>query len=422
MTPDVGALPPRRGIPGRRIHGLHPQQGVHSMGIDSRRFITLGVVLASGGLATAQQFGSDPALQNQGPLPFARQPSLIVPEQPRIALDTEGNAFVMPVQHVWKPLCNTALGAVTVADLANMDRTHKEAFADPDQVIVIDNSRELNGFNIVYVIGANVPAAALPAFTAAEAYIESQFSDPITITVTVSFAALGPGILGGTSSSYGSVTYAGSRAGLINNDANDTIQDFLPNTTTVPVRYSTGTTTNETRVFWTIANYNATAGSVAGNAASMQYSTNFTWDYDPSNGVAANAYSFRDVIIHETGHAMGFTSGVDFRVNDIEVLDLFRFRRTDSTAASDFNPDTTAEFTARPRWAVFNNPNDDVNSDLISAEYRMSDGSPQQASHFRDQTPAIGIMDPTLGFGQTFFPDYFRAPDLAMFDAIGYDR
>jgi hypothetical protein len=34
------------------------------MGIESRRFITLGVVLASGGLATAQQFGSDPALQN----------------------------------------------------------------------------------------------------------------------------------------------------------------------------------------------------------------------------------------------------------------------------------------------------------------------------------------------------------------------
>jgi hypothetical protein len=78
------------------------------MGIESRRFITLGVVLASGGLATAQQFGSDPALQNQGPLPFARQPSLIVPEQPRIALDKDGNAFVMPVQHVWKPLCNTA--------------------------------------------------------------------------------------------------------------------------------------------------------------------------------------------------------------------------------------------------------------------------------------------------------------------------
>lgn len=392
------------------------------MGISSRRVLAVGLVMAVGGTAGAQQFAADPALQDQGALPFARQPSLLVHEQPRVAFDLEGQPFLMPVHRVWKPACNTPLGAMTAADLARMDRTHQDAFADPDKVIVIDNTQELNGFNVVYVIGANVPTAALASFTAAEAYIESQFSDPITITVSVSFAALGPGILGGTSSSYGYVSYAGSRTGLVNNDSNDTIQDFLPNTTTVPVRYSTGSTTNEDRVFWTIANYNATAGSVAGNAASMQYSTNFTWDYDPSNGVASNAYSFRDVIIHETGHAMGFTSGVDFRVNDIEVLDLFRFRRTDGNTSSDFNPDTTAEFTARPRWAVFNNPNDDVNSDLISVEYRMSDGSPQQASHFRDQTPAIGIMDPTLGFGQTFFPNYFRASDLTMFDAIGYDR
>lgn len=392
------------------------------MGISSRRVLAVGLVLAACGTAGAQQLAADPALQDHGAFPFARQPSLLVHEQPRMAFDLNGQAFLMPVHRVWKPVCNTPLGAMTAADLARMDRTHQEAFADPDKVIVIDNTQELNGFNVVYVIGANVPTAALASFTAAEAYIESQFSDPITITVSVSFAALGPGVLGGTSSSYGFVSYAGSRAGLVNNDANDTIQDFLPNTTSVPVRYSTGSTTNEDRVFWTIANYNATAGSVAGNAASMQYSTNFTWDYDPSNGVATNAYSFRDVIIHETGHAMGFTSGVDFRVNDIEVLDLFRFRRTDGNTSSDFNPDTTAEFTARPRWAVFNNPNDDVNSDLISVEYRMSDGSPQQASHFRDQTPAIGIMDPTLGFGQTFFPNYFRASDLTMFDAIGYDR
>jgi hypothetical protein len=154
----------------------------------------------------------------------------------------------------------------------------------------------------------------------------------------------------------------------------------------------------------------------------MQFSTSFAWDYNPSNGVPANAFSFQDVIIHETCHALGFTSGVDFRNSDIEALDLLRFRRTDGTASADFNPDTTAEFTIRPRWAVFNNPNDDVNSDIISGEFPMSDGSPNQASHFRDQTPPIGIMDPTLGYGQTFYPEFFRTPDLVMLDAIGYDR
>lgn len=387
----------------------------------NHRYGVGAVALAAAAGSCVAQVGVDGV--EAGALVLKRHPHLVVEQAPVPAFDAQGNFFMMPTQRVWKPACGTPLGAMTSRDLSVMDAAHGAAFADPDGVIVIDTPREGAGINIVYVIGAGVPAAALPAFAAAEAYIENQFSDPITVTVNVSFAALGPGVLGGTSSTYGFVTYAGSRAGLVGGaDATDTIQAFLPNTTTVPVRYSTSSTTSEDRVFWTIANYNATAGVAAGTAANMQYSNTFPWDYDPSNGVSASAYSFQDVIIHETGHALGFTSGVDFRSRDIEVLDLFRFRRTDGSTSSDFNPDTTAEFTARPRWAVKNNPNDDVNSDIISVEYRMEDGSPQQASHFRDQTPPIGIMDPTLGYGQTFYPTFFLTSDLTMFDAIGYDR
>jgi hypothetical protein len=101
------------------------------------------------------------------------------------------------------------------------------------------------------------------------------------------------------------------------------------------------------------------------------------------------------------------------------VLDLFRFQRTDGS--SDNNPDTTAEFQVRPRRCSYNAPNDDHNSDLVSAEYRMSDGNPYQASHFREQTPNIGLMDPALAAGQTFWPAFYSTADLAMFDAIGYD-
>jgi hypothetical protein len=52
----------------------------------------------------------------------------------------------------------------------------------------------------------------------------------------------------------------------------------------------------------------------------------------------------------------------------------------------------------------------------------MSDGSPHQMSHFREQTANIGLMDPALAPGQTFYPAYFSTADLTMFDAIGYDR
>src|SRR6185503_12814390 len=134
----------------------------------------------------------------------------------------------------------------------------------------------------------------------------------------------------------------------------------------------------------------------------------------------AGAFSFQDVVIHEVGHAMGFDSGIDFRNKDMETMDLFRFQSTDGSG--DYNPDTLAEFTVRPRLMAFNSPNDAHNSDLISAEYRMSDGSPNQGSHFREQVPNIGLMDPSLAPGETWYPSFYSTADVAMFDVIGYDN
>jgi hypothetical protein len=332
-----------------------------------------------------------------------------------------GDLVAMETQQVWKPVCSN-FATMTAADLATMARTHEADFADESRVTVIDNLfGNRAGLNVVFVLGAGVPAAAIPAFTAAEAYLESQFTaDTMTVTIPVSFAALSPGVIGGTGSTYGSLTWADTRATLVGGmDASDTIQSSLP-TASLPVRYSTSSTTNENQCFWTFANFKANGGTVAGNDASMQYSTAFPFDYDPSNGVTANTISLQDVIIHETGHALGCTSGVDFRNRDLEVIDIFRFRRTDGS--SDFNPDTAAEFTARPRWCVRNNPNDDVNFDTIASEYALSDGSPWQASHFREQVPAIGIMDPAFSYGETFYPSFLRTSDITLFDAIGYNR
>lgn len=324
-------------------------------------------------------------------------------------------------QDVWKPVCSNR-AAMTVADLQNMAATHAAAMADPTKVIVVDSISPQAGLNLVYTLGGSVPAGAVAAFAAAEAYLESQFpNDTMTVSVTVSFAALPSGVIGGTSSASGYVDWANSRLALQSGaDASDTIQAFLPSGTTIPVRYKTNSTTNETRIFWTLANWKATGGTATGTDASMQYSTAFPFDYDPSNGVSANTISLQDVIIHETGHALGFGSGVDFRVNDIEAPDIFRFRNTDSTG--DFNPDTTAEFGVRPRWAVKNNPNNDVNFDNIATEIFFSDGSPWQASHWREQVPAIGIMDPAFNYAETFYPNFLRTTDLTGFDAIGYDK
>lgn len=340
-----------------------------------------------------------------------------------VALPT-GDIVDMPTQEVWKGVCSNRV-PLTTEQLQAMAAAHEADFADPSLVRVVDSNGgwgQRAGLDIVFVLGASVPAAAIPAFAAAEAYLQGQFpNDTMTVTIPISFAALPSGVIGGTSSSYGSLSWTNTRSTLVAGmDGTDTIQSSLPSGASIPVRYTTGSTTNESQCFWTFANFKANGGTVAGNDASMQYSTAFPFDFDPSNGVSAGTISLQDVIIHETGHALGFTSGVDFRVNDIEVLDVYRFRRTDG--ASDFNPDTTAEFTARPRWGVFNNPNDDVNFDIISVEYRMSDGSPYQCSHFREQVPNIGIMDPAFDFGETYYPNFFATSDVTVFDALGYNR
>ncbi|MBC7833653.1 MAG: hypothetical protein H7Y88_00950 [Phycisphaerales bacterium] len=373
-----------------------------------------GVSAQSTGTATAR-----PAADDRAP----RAPVYTAAEPAREAsvYDT-GEQIMLPCEKVWKAMCGSDLTQVSTEWLKQNAQKHEAEMA-AGNVTIVDSGLRGAGINIVFALGASVPAAALPAFSAAEAYIEAQFSDPITVTVSVNFASMSPGVLGSTGSTYGYVSYAGSRTGIVNNrDATDTIQPYLPSGSTLAVRYNgnTGTITSETRVFWTIANYNSTVGTAGGTAASMTYNTNFSWDWDPSNGVGGSSFSFQDVIIHEVGHSLGFTSGADFRFNDLETLDLFRFQSTDGTG--DYNPDTLAEFTSRPRLVDYNTPNDQHNSDLISVEYRMSDGTPYQASHFREQTPSIGIMDPALGYAQTFYPNFYRASDLAMFDAIGYDR
>ncbi len=359
-----------------------------------------------------------------------RSPVVVKPGalEDAVLIDT-GERVGITTSTRWGLVCGSDARRLTAADLERMAASHEVEFAGR---MFENGGAGSGGFTprvgpivINYQLGGSVPAAAVPAFTLAKTYLESKFRDAITVTVTVSFAALPSGVIGATGSNYvNNVTYTQSRNSLQNGwDSNDTIQAFLPTGSTVPVKYdgAGGAVTNETFVQWTRAAYKSTVGTPSGGAADaqMQYNNTFAFDFDPSNGVASNALSLVDTIIHETLHAMGFTSGADFNPEATNVLDLFRFQNSAN------NPATTAQFQTFARLVTFDGGSDDMVCDVIGGQWRMSDGNPWQASHFSfvggNPSASLGIMQPALWNGATYYPNYLKASDLAMMDAIGYD-
>jgi len=361
----------------------------------------------------------------------ANRVAVVIPDGLRRSTLHASGARVLTEWHtVWRPICGSkpAFGPAVEADLLRTALKFSEGLRGRADRAEHDGGEDSGGggiaggsFNIHFDLDGSVPAQAMPAIDAVEAAIEALFADPINITIEISFDDLSGGTLGVTSSPYTHISYSTSRDGL-QDDADDTdgLLQRLPSGSSVPVRYNGNnhSITLENRVFWSLANYKATIGAIGGDAGSIIFNDDITWDYDPSNGVVG--YSFQDVLAHEVGHALGFTSGADFRDKDLEVMDLFRFQKNDD--GHDYNPDSWAEFRVRPRLVSDGAPPGKHITDFIQHTFPMSDGTSHQPSHFDERLNPIGLMDPALSWGETHWPALFNSKDLRVLDAIGWDR
>jgi len=285
---------------------------------------------------------------------------------------------------------------------------------------------------------------ALAGFQAAASRWASVLEDPINVSLSIGFTALGPGIIGSTGAAGGTVSYSSYKSALTldRTSANDftavsslsvgpSFNLLLNRTSNSP--FGSGSATpyldndgdaNNRTIRINLANaralglYQPSGGLTDG---SITFSSAFAFDFDPSDGISPGMIDFVGVATHEIGHALGFVSGVDTldtrttppsdeTLTFVRPLDLFRY-----SAESRALGNGVIDWTADTRNKYFSIDGGDTSLALFSTGTVFGDG--RQASHWKDNL-GIGIMDPTAGRGERLS---ISALDLEALDVIGYN-
>lgn len=322
--------------------------------------------------------------------------------------------------------------------------------------------------------GGVTGSASEQGFKIAAAYWESVLTNNVTVNLGVKYSALGAGIIGSTSSPKFGVAIQDVEDAMIanGNSALDAglVRPALTGSGNVGAPFGTlgtidmirngtnaGGFLSGTKIYDTNdTKDNATVGGTRANLkalgyvlptatvdAAVTFSTAFNFDFDPTDGISAGYMDFIGVAIHEIGHALGFTSGVDTydaymplgpggsqQINWDgstvgNILDLFRYSNdptnlvAGSGAVLDWSVGTASYFSIDGGLSQFDD------GSLFSTGAYNGDG--RQASHFKDTASAaggcngynqIGIMDPTFCYGEM---GVISGTDLAAFDAIGWN-
>jgi hypothetical protein len=329
-------------------------------------------------------------------------------------------------------------------------------------------------------------AEALLAFQKAANYWNQTLTNNANVRINISFAALDDGVLGSTGSTsqdvkvsdvYGALAHTGTSQldqiavahlsklnadGTLNmrvNGYTDAAHQIGVDTSAASRLASSGNYINQYLSVNT-ATVKAlglqTNGPANGADANITFSSNFAFDFNPTDGIKKGTYDFTAVAVHELGHALGFVSGTDAfdylggkgpgasdfnsgafgskNVDDFSIgstLDLFRYGNTfnaDHTRQLQWGANKTAFFSIDGQ-NIYNLNNRDQEAAFFSTGSYNGDG--EQASHWKDNlaaldasgvcfqsTRSIGIMDPTMAACDT---GAVSQTDLAAFDAMGWN-
>lgn len=276
----------------------------------------------------------------------------------------------------------------------------------------------------------NAFPAAIAAFRRAASTWESYLTNPITITVDVDFGPTRFGqpypndrILGSADSadlrkSYPSVATALQASATRAFEAN--LYAGLP-FGQVPTDRGTVVSVLAPQAALRAIDLLPPSPSPTDASPSIGFNSNFSWDFDRSDGIAAQQFDFESIASHELGHVLGFVSTVGETElspslpQEVSVLDLFRVRPGASLA------------TFASELRIQSSGGEQVLFNALGYEPALSTGRPDhtggdgnQASHWKDDRQTrlyLGAMDPSLGSREIA---YATVNDLIAFDILGY--
>jgi hypothetical protein len=302
--------------------------------------------------------------------------------------------------------------------------------------------------------------AAEQGFDIAANYWSSLITTNATVNLQIGYTALGTGVIGSTSSTFRSATAASiyQNLALTGDSALDAIAvshlqpldangglSFITNSNagnviskTVKVYDNDDSFNNrQLDVNTSVLKALGYTGYDQTVDAQINFSSAFAFDFNPNDGITAGKEDFIGVAIHEIGHALGFTSGV----ND---YDLYAAGTKSPYSGQTINLNTSAEFSTLDLFRYSGDPHNLVPGAGLALDLSTGGtalfsidgaaafngasfatgryaGDGQQASHFKDSAGCgtqIGIMDPTFCKGQM---GVVTDNDIAAIDALGWN-